>query len=159
MRILVSLGLVLALSSFIAAKALFLMQQDQAKLNNEVSALHSEHIAELDSGKSEVSKLMSSLEEEIKAMDQELDSINNNLSGVQNKIAIAQSNMDHAVDEAGIEASKADQATLDKYASEKVDVAITEMKNNIPYEKDIFTHSKELNKEVEVTANTEVISL
>jgi hypothetical protein len=159
MRILVSLGLVLVLSSFIAVKALFLMHQDQTKLKKEVSALHSEHIAELDSGKSEVSKLMLSLENEIKALDQDLESINNNLSAVQNKLVISQSNMDHALDEAGIEAAKADQATLDKYTSEKVDVAITEMKNNVPYEKDIFTHSKELSRAAEVTANTEVISL
>jgi TolA-binding protein len=159
MRILVSLGLVLVLSSFIAAKALFLMHQDQTKLKKEVSALHSEHIAELDSGKSEVSKLMLSLEDEIKAMDKELESINNDLSGIQNKLVISQSNMDHAIEEATLEAAKADQATLDKYASGIVNVAITEMKNNVPYEKDIFTHAKELSRAAEVTANTEVISL
>ena len=154
-----SLGLVLALSSFIAVKALFLMHQDQNKLNQEVSALHSEHIAELDSGKTEVSKLMSSLEDEIKAMDQELESINNDLSKVQGKLVISQANMDHAVEEASTEAAKADQATLDKYTSAMVDVSITEMKNNVPYQKDIYTHAKELANEAAVTANTEVISL
>ncbi len=159
MRILVTLGLVLILTSFIAAQALIFMNHEKNKLNNEASALHSEHIAELDSGKSEVSKLMSSLEDEIKAMDEDLESINSNLSGIQNSIAVAQSKMDHAVEEAGIEASKADQATLDKYTSEKVDVAITEMKNNVPYEKDIYTHAKELANEEVAAANTEVISL
>lgn len=158
MRILVSLGLVLLLSSFIAAQALIFINQEKIKLNNETSALHSEQIAELDSGKSEVSKLMSSLEEEIKAMDQELDTINNDLSTIQNKVAISRSNMDHTLEEVITQVAKADQATLDKYASGIVDVAITEMKNNIPYEKDIFTHSLELNNEAPVTA-TEVISL
>ncbi len=156
MRIIVGVCLILILSSFVGAKALSLIYK--APEPAKATAIHFDAIAELDSGKSNITKLMSEIEEEIKTLDQELESINHNMVAINSNIAAAQDKTDHALEEVIAEVAKADQTTLDKYASGDVDIAVTEYKDNVPYQKDIFKHSKELYEQAPDT-ETEVLSL
>ncbi|MBT6843782.1 MAG: hypothetical protein HOA17_08310 [Candidatus Melainabacteria bacterium] len=104
----------------------------------------SENLAELNSGKEHVERYINGFKNEITELGDDISGIDDRAYGIASNVKAYQGRMDNMIEQVGKEAKIASADTLDKYQSGKVDVAVTKYENNVPIQKDIFTHSKEL---------------
>lgn len=114
---------------------------------SETFNITSENIAVLSSGREHVERYINGFKDEITELEDDISGIDDTAYGIASNVRAYQGTMDHVIDQAGKEAKVASVDTLNKYQSDKVDVAVTKYEDNVPIQKDIFTHAKELYKD------------
>lgn len=110
--------------------------------------VHSDSIAGLDSGRVHVEQYMNGFKEDINELNNEINDIESKAQIIKNDILNSQINQDNTIKTASEQAKIASIDVLNKYQSDKVDVAETKYEDNVPIQKDIFTHSRELYKDI-----------
>ena len=109
--------------------------------------IQSDSVAELNAGKEHVERYINGFKEEIDELDDGIHGIETTATTINSAVQGYENRAEKMIDEATEQAKLATNDKLDKFESDKVDVAETVYEDNVPIQKDIFTHSKELYKD------------
>ena len=109
--------------------------------------IQSDSVAELNGGRKHVEKYINGFKEEIDELDDDIHGIDTTATTIESAVEGYEDRAEQMIEEANEQAKVATSDKLDKFESDKVDVAETVYEDNVPIQKDIFTHSKELYKD------------